>query len=98
MSTIYGTSKYAIEGENAAKVYETVLDSYFYKTYSDCLTIDYKEGLLLIVEEWSNYPGFGDFVLPFLIGDNYYWWVRMEETGKIITNDKEGKYFTIEAI
>ena len=72
MSTLYGTCKYAIEGENAAKVYEAVLNSYFYKTYSDCLTLDYKEGILLIVEEWSNYPPFGEIVLPFLIGENFH--------------------------
>ena len=95
MSTIYGTRKYAIEGENAAKVYDALVDSFFYKTYSECLTLDYKEGLLLIVEEWSNYPGFGDYILPFLIGDNFYWWDRWEETGKVTTNDFEGKYFTV---
>lgn len=71
MSTLYGTTKYTIEGENAAKVYEAVVNSYFYRTYSECLTLDYKDGLLLIVEEWSNYPQFGHYVLPFLIGDNF---------------------------
>lgn len=98
MSMLYGTRKYAIEGENAAKVYDAVLNSFFYKTYSECLALDYKEGLLLIVEEWSNYPQFGDFVLPFLIGDNYYWWSLWEETGKVTTNDSEGKYFTAEGM
>ena len=95
MSNLYGTRKYAIEGENAAKVYEAVIYSYFYKAYSDCLTLDYKEGLLLIVEEWDNYPQFGDFVLPFLIGEDFYWLDRWEETGEVTTNDEEGKYFTI---
>ena len=33
MSTIYGTRKYAIEGENAAKVYDALVDSFFYKTF-----------------------------------------------------------------
>ena len=95
MSSLYGIRKYAIEGENAAKVYDALVDSFFYKTYSECLTLDYKEGLLLIVEEWSNYPGFGDYILPFLIGDNFYWWDRWEETGEVTTNDFEGKYFTV---
>lgn len=72
MSTLYGTRKYAIEGENAAKVYDAVVNSYFYKTYSESLALDYKDGLLLIVEEWSNYPLFGDYVLPFLIGENVF--------------------------
>ena len=73
MSTLYGTRKYAIEGENAAKVYEAVVSSHFYKTYSDSLTLDYKDGILIVVEQWSNYPLFGDYVLPFLIGEDFYW-------------------------
>lgn len=95
MSTLYGTRKYAIEGENAAKVYDAVVNSHFYKTYSDYLTLDYKEGLLMVVEQWDNYPLFGDYVLPFLIGENFYWLDCWEETGKLTTNDAEGKYFTI---
>ena len=101
MSTIYGIRKYAIEGENAAKVYDALVDSFFYKTYSECLTLDYKEGLLLVVEKWSNYPrfgyypGFGYYILPFLIGDNFYWWDCWDETGEVTTNDFEGKYFTV---
>ena len=73
MSTLYGTHKYVIEGKNAAKVYDAVVNSYFYKTYAGCLALDYKDGLLQIVEKWSNYPQFGDFVLPFLIGENFTW-------------------------
>ena len=71
MSTLYGTNKYAVKGVNAAKVYDAVVNSYFYKTYSESLTMDYQDGLLIIVEEWSNYPQFGDYVLPFLIGDDF---------------------------
>lgn len=95
MSNLYGTRKYAIEGENAAKVYDAVVNSHFYRRYSDCLTLDYKDGLLIIVEEWDNYPQFGDYVLPFLIGENFYWLDYWGETGKTTTNDSEGKYFTI---
>ena len=95
MSTLYGTRKYAIEGENAAKVYDAVVNSHFYKTYSDYLTLDYKEGLLMVIEQWNNYPLFGDYVLPFLIGENFYWLDCWEETGKLTTNGAEGKYFTI---
>lgn len=73
MSTLYGTRKYTIEGENAAKVYDAVVNSYMYKNYPENLTLDYKEGLLLVVEQWSNYPHFGVFLLPFLIGDNFTW-------------------------
>ena len=95
MSNLYGTRKYAIEGENAAKVYDAVMNSNFYKTWPDCLTLDYKDGVLLIVEEWNNYPIFGDFVLPFLIGENYYWLDCWEESGEVTTNDKDGKYFVL---
>ena len=66
MSTLYGTRKYAIEGDNAAKVYDAVVNSFIYSNFHDTLTLEYKEGLLMIVEEWSNYPAFGDYVLPFL--------------------------------
>ena len=95
MSTLYGSRKYAIEGENAAKVYDAVVNSYFFRTYSECLTLDYREGILLVVEQWSNYPQFGDFVLPFLIGDDFYWLDYWGETDEFTTNDEEGKYFTI---
>lgn len=95
MSNIYGTRKYAIEGDNAAKVYDAVVNSYFYKSYSDCLTLDYKDDVLFVVEQWDSYPQFGDFVLPFLIGDDFYWLDRWEETGELTTNDAEGKYFQI---
>ena len=95
MSMLYGTRKYAIEGENAAKVYDAVVNSYIYRNYPDSLTLEYREGLLLIVEEWTNYPQFGEFVLPFLIGDDFYWLDYWGETGSWSTNDEEGKYFTL---
>ena len=31
MSSMYGTSKYVIEGENAAKVYAAIVDSSYYR-------------------------------------------------------------------
>lgn len=96
MSTLYGTRKYAIEGENAAKVYDAVVNSYQYRNYPNILTLEYQDGLLMIVEEWTNYPQFGDFVLPFLIGDDFYWLDYWAEDDTWSTNDEEGKYFTIE--
>lgn len=97
MSNLYGTRRYAIEGANAAKVYEAVVDSFIYRNYPGSLTLDYREadGVLFVVEEWDNYPTFGDFVLPFLIGDNFYWLDDYECEGKLTTNDEQGKYFTI---
>jgi hypothetical protein len=90
---LYGIRKYAIEGRDAEKVYDAVVNSCFYKNFSDSLSLDYRDGLLLAEENWATYPQFGDYVLPFLIGDNYYWWDRWEETGEVTTNDSEGKYF-----
>lgn len=93
MSTLYGTCKYAVEGENARKVYDAVSVSYIYRNFPNCLKMDYRDGLLLVEEEWSNYPLFGDFVLPFLIGDDFYWQSCNSDSDEWTTNDKEGKYF-----
>ena len=95
MSTFWGVCQFAIEGENARKVYEAVKESHYYKTYPDSLKIEFREGVLFIEEEWLNYPLFGDFVLPFLIGEEYYHLSFWGEDGSWTTNDAEGKYFTI---
>ena len=95
MSTLWGVNKFAIEGENARKVYEAVKESHDYKTYPEILKMELREGVLFIEEEWSNYPLFGDFVLPFLVGDEYYYLSLWGEDNSWKTNDKEGKYFTI---
>ena len=71
MSTLYGTSRYVIKGENAAKVYDAVVDSYLYKAFPGYLTLEYQDDVLTVVEEWSNYRQFGDYVLPFLIGEDF---------------------------
>ena len=94
MSNLYGIRKYAIEGENARKVYEAVVGSCYYKNCPDCLKMDYREGLLLVEEQWDNYPHFGDYVLPFLIGDDYYW-MDEEMDGECTTNDEGGKFFKL---
>ena len=95
MSTLWGVNKFAIEGENARKVYEAVKESHDYKTYPESLRMELREGVLFIEEEWSEYPLFGDFVLPFLVGDEYYYLSLWGEDNSWKTNDKEGKYFTI---
>ena len=69
MSTLWGVNKFAIEGDNARRVYEVVKESYDYKTYPDNLKMELREDVLFIEEEWLEYPLFSDFVLPFLIGD-----------------------------
>lgn len=86
MSTLYGTRKYAIEGDNAAKVYDAVVNSFMYRNFPDTLTLEYKEGLLMIVEEWTNYPRFGE---------DFYWLDYWAEDDTWSTNDDAGKYFTL---
>ena len=71
MSSMYGTSKYVIEGENAAKVYAAIVDSSYSRNFSEYLKMEYKEGHLLIEEEWCDYSSFNDYILPFLIGEQY---------------------------
>ena len=93
---LYGIRKYAIEGDNAKKVYEAVLGSYTYKTSSESLKMEFCDGVLFIEEKWEYYPHFGDFVLPFLIGDDYYWLSFWGETGEWSTNDDQGRYFLID--
>lgn len=95
MSSLYGIRKYAIEGDNARKVYEAVIASYAYRNFPNYIKLDYKEGLLLMEEEWDNYPRFGDYVLPFLIGEDFYWLDYWGESQEWTTNDESGKYFTI---
>lgn len=92
---LYGIQKYAIEGRDAEKVYDAVVNSRFYKNFSGSLSLDYHDGLLFVEENWATYPQFGDYVLPFLIGDRFYWLDYWAEDEKWTTNDQEGKYFTI---
>ena len=96
MSTLWGVNKFAIEGENASKVYKAVKESHDYKAYPESLKMELREGVLFIDEEWLEYPLFGDFVLPFLVGDEYYYLSLWGEDNSWMTNDKEGKYFTIQ--
>ena len=95
MSTLWGVNKFAIEGEHARKVYEAVKESHDYKTYPESLKMELREDVLFIEEEWLEYPLFGDFVLPFLVGDEYYYLSLWGEDNSWKTNDKESKYFTI---
>ena len=54
MSVLWGTNKFAIEGENARKVYEVVKESHDYKTYPKNFKMELREGVLFIEEEWSE--------------------------------------------
>ena len=95
MSDRYGDIKIAIEGESAPKVYDIIVNSRIYKEFPDSLKLDYRDNLLFIEESWWGYSAFADFVMPFLMGDDYYYIQYFGHEDKWETNDKEGKYFTI---
>ena len=95
MSDRSGTTWIAIEGENAKKIYDIIINSHTYKEYPNSLTLEYKEGLLIIMENWWCGETFADCVIPFLLGDNYYYRRYDDLDEEWETNDKEGKYFTI---
>ena len=95
MSDRYGDIKIAIEGESASRMYEIIVNSRIYKEFPNSLKLDYRENLLFIEESWWGYSPFADFVMPFLMGDNYYYIQYLGSEDKWETNDKEGKYFTI---
>ena len=78
--SLWGYSKFAIEGENAQNIYDAVKESYYYANFPGSLKIALRDGVLFIEEDWCDYPLFGDIVLPFLVGREYYYlslWARM---------------------
>ena len=95
MSELTGKYIFAIEGANAQKVYDAVVGSYEHNAYPDDLKLEWRDDVLFIEDEWWGYSPFGDFILPFLIGEEYYALCYYSDSGKWETNDKEGKYFTI---
>lgn len=95
MSDRYGDIKIAIEGESASRIYEIIVNSHIYKEFPNSLKLDYRENLLFIEESWWGYSAFADFVMPFLMGDEYYYIQHFGHEDKWETNDKEGKYFTL---
>ena len=95
MSDRYGAIKIAIEGENAKKMYDIIANSRICKEFPDSLKLEYKENLLFIEEHWWGYSPFADMVMPFLMGDDYYYIQYMGHEESWDTNDHEGKYFKI---
>lgn len=91
----YGDIKIAIEGESAKKMYDIIVNSRLYKEFPKSLKLDYRDNLLFIEESWWGYSPFADFVMPFLMGDDYYYIQYCGPEGVWDTNDHEGKYFTI---
>lgn len=97
MSDRCGTIWIAIEGENAKKIYDIIVNSHTYKEYPNSLKLDYKEGLLLIMENWCCCSLLADCVIPLLLGDDYYYMQHDCLDEEWETNDHERKYFTIPA-
>ena len=95
MSDRHGDIKIAIEGKNAKKMYDIITNAHSYKQYPNSLKLDYRKDLLLIEESWWGYSVFSDFVLPFIMGDDYYYLSYMGHKGSWETNDHMGKYFKL---
>ena len=91
----YGDIMIAIEGESAKTIYDIIVNSRIYKEFPNSLKLDYRDNLLFIEESWWGYSPFADFVMPFLMGDDYYYIQYYGHNGEWETNDHEGKYFTI---
>ena len=95
--------KYAIEGDNAMKLYEIVVNSRTYREFLDRIKLDYRNGVLIVtLVSYSNadFYHFTDFALPFIIGKaDYELGYSIDlNSGKIAnwrTNDTEGKYFNM---
>ena len=95
MSDRYGDIKIAIEGESASRIYEIIVNSRIYKEFPNSLKLDYQENLLFVEESWWGYSPFADFIMPFLLGDDYYYIQYFGHEDMWETNDKECKYFTL---
>lgn len=102
MGYLVRVDKYAVEGENAKKMYDAIVDSHLYKEFSDSIELDYREGVLIITEVRANTdkyrPRLSEFVIPFVVGkvDYYLYYFCDSDSGEIsqfYTDDTEGKYF-----
>lgn len=97
MTDRYGDIWIAIEGESASRIYDIIVNSRIYKEFPEDMKLDYRENLLFIEDSWWGYSPFADFVMPFLMGDDYYYLQYLGHEFRWETNDHEGKYFTIPA-
>lgn len=95
MTDRYGDIWIAIEGESASRIYDIIVNSRIYKEFPEDIKLDYRENLLFIEDSWWGYSPFADFVMPFLMGDDYYYLQYLGHEFRWETNDHEGKYFTI---
>ena len=89
----YGDIKIVIDGPKAKWMYDVIVNSRTYKEFPDSLRLNYRDNILQIQESWWGYSLFTDMVLPFLMGDDYYFiqYLGNEEVWEC--NDDEGKCF-----
>ena len=95
--------KYAIEGDNARKLYDIVVNSRTYKEFPERIKLDYRNSVLIITlvcYSDTDFYNFTDFTLPFIVGKadyelGYSIDLNSGEIADWRTNDTEGKYFNI---
>ena len=88
----YGDIKIVINGPKAKWMYDVIVNSRTYKEFPDSLRLNYRDNILQIQESWWGYSLFTDMVLPFLMGDDYYYiqYLGNEETWEC--KNYEGKH------
>ena len=88
----YGDIKIVIDGPKAKWMYDVIVNSRTYKEFPDSLRLNYRDNILQIQESWWGYSPLTDMVLPFLMGDNYYYiqYLGNEETWEC--KNYEGKH------
>ena len=89
----YGDIKIIIDGDNAKWMYDVIVNSRVYKEFPNSLKLNYRENLLLIEESWWGYSELYDFILPFLLGDDYFYIQHTGTDDSWETNYKNGKHF-----
>ena len=92
MTDRLGDIKIAIEGESASIIYDIIVNSRIYKEFPEDIKLDYRENLLFIEENWGGYSPFADSVMPFLMGDNYYYIQYLGNEGTWECKNYEGKH------
>ena len=92
MSDRYGDTKIIIDGPKAKWMYDVIVNSRMYKEFPNSLKLNYRDNILQIQESWWGYSPFTDMVLPFLMGDNYYYIQYLGDKGVWECNNYEGKH------
>ena len=88
----YGDIKIVIDGPKARWMYDVIVNSRIYKEFPDSLKLNYRDNILQIQESWWGYSPLTDMVLPFLMGDNYYYIQYLGNEGTWECKNYEGKH------